>query len=339
MKSRSYIIILLVLLIGTASAFLLNNRSIVKKYKAIRYEKDKCEELLTNNQNKAKNKLKSDFIKEIIPAYQKLLSQENQDLYLNSQILPTREEKIKFCIVVPSYNNVNFARQNLNSLFFQNYHNWRLIYIDDGSDDGMSELVKNMKIKANLPEDKFFYKRNKERTRKASYTFYYAAHNLCHDDEVMVMLDGDDILATPNVLSKLAKTYESGDIWVTYGHLITTNNGETCPATREPTEDEWKDIRNTQWWGFSHLRTSYTWLFKKIKEQDLMYNGEFAATSWDIAIMYPLIEMAGKEKVKYIDEITYIREVHPRNDSTLYLDEQQKMDRYFRSLKPYKKLP
>lgn len=338
MKSRLCIILLLVVLVGISAAFFINNKNLSSKYKELRLENKKLERYLSKNYDKTQYQIKSEFIKEIIPAYQKLLSQENQDLYLNAQILPTNEEKVKFCIVVPSYNNLNFARQNLNSLFIQDYHNWRVIYIDDGSNDGMSELVQNMKVKANLSEDKFFYKKNQERTRMASYSFYYAAHNFCKDDEVMIQFDGDDMLATPNVLSKLAKIYDDSNIWVTYGHLITTNDGETCPATREPTEDEWKDIRNTPWWGFSHLRTSYTWLFKKIKPEDLMYNNKFASISCDIAIMYPLIEMAGKERVKYINEVTYIREVHQKNDSALYLDDQQKMEKYFRSLQPYKEL-
>jgi glycosyltransferase involved in cell wall biosynthesis len=45
-------------------------------------------------------------------------------------------------IVTASYNNKDWYKQNLDSVFVQKYQNYRLIYIDDCPPDGTYELVK-----------------------------------------------------------------------------------------------------------------------------------------------------------------------------------------------------
>ena len=48
------------------------------------------------------------------------------------------------CVVVPSYNNADKRRyfHNINSILQQDYENYRVIFIDDASDDGTGELMK-----------------------------------------------------------------------------------------------------------------------------------------------------------------------------------------------------
>ncbi len=43
--------------------------------------------------------------------------------------------QLPFCIVVPSYNNIKsrLYLRNLDSLFMQDYTNYRIVYIDDHS--------------------------------------------------------------------------------------------------------------------------------------------------------------------------------------------------------------
>ena len=49
------------------------------------------------------------------------------------------------CIVVPGYNNnANFRIEyNLNSLFTQNYTNYKVVIMNDASNDGSGELYRN----------------------------------------------------------------------------------------------------------------------------------------------------------------------------------------------------
>ena len=45
--------------------------------------------------------------------------------------------QLRFCIVVPSYNNVKskLHLRNLDSMFMQDYQNYHIVYIDDHSPD------------------------------------------------------------------------------------------------------------------------------------------------------------------------------------------------------------
>ncbi len=49
------------------------------------------------------------------------------------------------CIVSPSYNNFkNFRIEyNLNSVFLQNYTNFKIVIINDASSDGSGEVFRN----------------------------------------------------------------------------------------------------------------------------------------------------------------------------------------------------
>lgn len=47
------------------------------------------------------------------------------------------KNEIKFCVVVPSYRNIEngLYLRNLNSIFMQNYTNYHVVYVDDASED------------------------------------------------------------------------------------------------------------------------------------------------------------------------------------------------------------
>ena len=49
-----------------------------------------------------------------------------------------------------------------------------------------------------------------------------------------------------------------------------------------------------------HLRTFKVGLFKKIRKEDLMLNGKFYEVNADMAVMIPLLEMAGPTHSKFI---------------------------------------
>ena len=44
-------------------------------------------------------------------------------------------------VVIPSYNNAQWYKLTLDSIFSQKYENFRVVYIDDASPDGTGDLV------------------------------------------------------------------------------------------------------------------------------------------------------------------------------------------------------
>src|SRR5205085_2891368 len=58
---------------------------------------------------------------------------------------------------------------------------------------------------------------------------------------------------------------------------------------------------------YSHPRTFYAWLAKKIKLKDLIWKGSFIPTTpiIDKMLMFPMMEMAGQGHFKFIPDFLY----------------------------------
>ena len=70
----------------------------------------------------------------------------------------------------------------------------------------------------------------------------------------------------------------------------------------------------------------------------MQYKGEFFATTGDYATMFPQVEMAGKDRVKFIRDITYIHRSHSGNDGITSLPEQNFFANYIVNLPKYDQL-
>ncbi|MEX0672404.1 MAG: glycosyltransferase family 2 protein [Candidatus Babeliales bacterium] len=207
-------------------------------------------------------------------------------------------------VLIPSYNNALWYQENLNSVFGQNYTNYRVIYIDDCSADKTGALVEEYIAHHNQVDRVTLIKNNKRKLAMAN--IYTAITEYCHDDEIIVMLDGDDFLAQKNVLKYINYLYSIGDIWLTYGsNLFLSTN--TSIGWAEPFPDaviinnRFREFR----YGLTHMRTFYAWLFKKINKEDFMYHNDFIPMTSDVAMYLPMIEMAGKRHL-FVDKILYL---------------------------------
>lgn len=66
-----------------------------------------------------------------------------------------------------------------------------------------------------------------------------------------------------------------------------------------------------------------------------MYEGDFFAVTWDMAILFPMLEMAAG-RVKFIDEVLYVyNTATPLNDFKTRFELQQKCHYYIRNKQPY----
>lgn len=46
-----------------------------------------------------------------------------------------------FSVIVPCYNSKSYVRKCIDSILAQNYHNFEIILIDDGSTDGTAQIL------------------------------------------------------------------------------------------------------------------------------------------------------------------------------------------------------
>ena len=238
----------------------------------------------------------------------------------------------KFVIIIPSYNNEGYVVKNLESALSQSYKNYRVIYIDDCSSDSTFETAKATidrtggNIRTNLV---------KNLTRVGALENLYNAIHSCADDEIVLTLDGDDWLAHNHVLNYLNQAYNSGDVWMTYGQYENSNDRAIGTCQQIPNNIIDKNGFRGYAWCSSHLRTFYAWLFKKINRDDLMADGRFYSMTWDFAMMFPMLEMAGQHS-RFMNDILYIYNLNnPLNDHKVDRRLQAQLDKSIRNKQKY----
>lgn len=255
-----------------------------------------------------------------IKAYQAAIS-------VNSKCLKQK----KFVIVIPSYKNSAYCLKNIISALNQNYNRYRIIFTDDCSTDDTFNKVANF-IKTSDKLDKITLIKNSKRIG-ALHNLYNMIHS-CSDDEIIITLDGDDWLANDNVLNKLNEYYNNYDIWMSYGQYINSDGGGGISHPYPINVVASNSFRQHPW-AASHLRSFYAWLFKKIRKEDLMHKGQFFVMTWDMAMMFPMLELSHNHS-KFITDVLYIYNVeNPINDHKVDLRMQQNFDRQIRGMHKY----
>ncbi len=223
-------------------------------------------------------------------------------------------------VVACSYNTSEWINNTLNSIFTQDYSNYRLILVDDCSTDGNQEAIRKYIADHNLI-DRVTFIENSERKRKL-FNLYRVLYE-CGDDEIVLMLDGDDWLAHPDVFSYINEIYEDNDIWFTYGQYrnepasqaVLWGHKEMGYCRAVPKQIQKKHAYRYHSFIYMHLRTFRGWLFKMVKLEDLIadkvqgFEGDFYPASNDVAMYFPMVEMA-HHHIKFISDILYIRNLY-----------------------------
>ena len=238
-------------------------------------------------------------------------------------------------IIIPSYNNTKWYKANLKSVLLQDYSNYRVIYVDDCSTDGMSALVQEF-IKNNDKNHRVTYIKNSE-NHGCLYNVYHAVMS-CDDNDIIVKVDGDDWLPHNQVLRKINDVYQNENVWLTHGSLILyPDHGNGSYHAYDKDIIEQAAYRYVDW-QVAHLHTFYAWLFKNIQVQDLMYDGNFLAVTEDQARMYPMLEMADGRIAFMSDSLYVYNTTNMISDWRVKTALQRKCEFKIRSWKRYARL-
>jgi len=239
-------------------------------------------------------------------------------------------------IIIPSRNNSQWCERNLNALITQNYDNWHAIYINDASTDDTKDKVEQF-IRMHRLEDKIMLINNEERL--GAMANIYKAVYMCNNQDVAILYDGDDWFSGPNVLRIVNQAYADNNVWLTFGSYQEYPSGKKGgSASAIPKHIVESNRYRQDHWRTSHLRTFYAWLFKRVKTEDFKIDGVFLPMTYDQAIMFPLLELAGG-RFKYIPDILYIYNLdNPVNDHKVDAGLQMKMEKLVRSRTPYQSL-
>ena len=205
---------------------------------------------------------------------------------------------------MPFYNVGEWITWCVRSVKAQKYDNYRCFLVDDISTDNSVDIIQK-EIKDN---DKFTLIQNTDKK--------YALLNIhdtleaadLNDEDIVVILDGDDWLAGPDVLSKLNDIYNSENCHMTYGSYVEyPSNVRGKFAKQIPDNIINENLFRESEWMSSHLRTFKFKLWKKINKDDFVYSKteKFYKAAWDLAFVFPMLEMVG-DKAKYVKDIMYV---------------------------------
>lgn len=235
-------------------------------------------------------------------------------------------------IVTTLYNAEEYVEKCISSLMGQNYKDFVCYITDDMSTDKSVELVKGM-IKG---DDRFILIENKEKFyQPGNYDQIIRDNDNITDNEVVIEVDGDDWLPDSKILSRIAEVYSDKDVWIANGSFR-YSNGQPGFASEQAITDNLRSSRFTA----SHIRTWRAFLWRAIEQDDLKdENGIFWKVTGDLAFMYPMLEMAGQEHYKFMNEVNYIyNEQNPLNDHKVDMTLVTDIAVKIRNMEPYKKL-
>ncbi len=165
-------------------------------------------------------------------------------------------------IIIPMFNVEKWIQHNVEMLKQQSSQDFHCILINDMSTDKTVEAAQ----KAIAHDSRFELIVNT--SRKLALRNIYDTIALLNpaDEDVLILVDGDDALLNSEALTHVMKAYESEDCWMTYGSFQyeTGERGSVCKPY-PPNILEKKKIRGFEFRA-AHLRTFRAGLWKQIKE-------------------------------------------------------------------------
>lgn len=240
-------------------------------------------------------------------------------------------KSMKFKIVVPSYNCADWLQDCLQSIEDQTYKNYDVMIIDDASKDLRQREVIDQFVRKNGWQALY-----NELHQGAMANIVQGIRLLqCSPNDVIVILDGDDWFYNAEVLSKLNAVYSTGTVDLTYGQFIYYPMGWFgC----NPVPDEVIEQRSYRraYWRTSHPRTFKHYLWNAIRDEDLRdERGCYVPSACDMAMMFPMLEMAGP-RLKFMEDVLYVYNVaNPLNDHKVDRKLQLKIEWYLRQKPKY----
>jgi len=231
---------------------------------------------------------------------------------LEKDFNPEYKKPFLFNIVVPVFNAENYIEKCLSSIIKQTYKNYKVQIVDDCSTDSTYEYAAS--ISKNLRNFSLF----KNPRRLGSLNNISSLLNKKIDEPsrtIDILIDGDDYLYSGDVLNILKEKYVKTNCLITYGSHLSSKGvqGKKYPGFIR----RFNLFRNYFWYA-SHLKTFRHDLWLSINQTDFLdKNGHFYSVASDLAIMFPMLEMAGNRQ-EFMDQVLYVyNDYNPISDQNI----------------------
>jgi glycosyltransferase involved in cell wall biosynthesis len=235
---------------------------------------------------------------------------------------------IAFEVIMRARNAEDYIVKAIKSLLWQDYQHWHCTIALDCSTDNTLERI----LAFLVPFGKF--------TLKWQFNHVGLVKNMVDAIEfaqpqkttVLAVLDGDDWLRR-DALSIVAKKYSKHpDTLLTYGSYIKESKGARTKTSRPYPPDA--IVRNYRWQA-SHLKTFKSALWDKLPIEHLKHNGSWLPAASDVAIMLPMMEIAGLDRCRHVHQTIYHYRDH--TPQTCNRNLQRKCEAIIRAKPPLKR--
>lgn len=235
-------------------------------------------------------------------------------------------------IVTTLYNAEKYIEKCLYSLMGQKYKDFKCYITDDLSTDKSVEIVENI-IKN---DDRFILIKNtSKKYQPGNYDQVIRNNDSINNNEVVVEVDGDDWLPDSSTLNRISEVYKDSNVWIANGSFK-YHDGRPGFSSEQKNFDNLRNSRFTA----SHIRTWRAFLWRKINVNDLKdENGDYWKVTGDLSFMFPMLEMAGEEHYRFMNEINYVyNESNPINDHKVDLNLVNEIANKIRNKSKYTKI-
>jgi glycosyltransferase involved in cell wall biosynthesis len=236
-------------------------------------------------------------------------------------------------IVISTRNAAAYVDKCMESAITQDYPDYEIIFIDAESNDGTYE-------KAKTYEDRFDnLKVIQNEKRKYQGENIRIGTEMSEPGSIVITLDGDDWFPHDGVLARVNKEYQKHDCWMTYGTYEEFPYRDVSQHYMEYPLDVRKNkaFRNYRWLA-SHLRTFRRELFMKINPEDMKdpTTGDYVSMAPDLSFQFPMLEMCGTDKSRYIPDILYVyNRENPMSESKISQSEITRIEGLLRGKESY----
>jgi hypothetical protein len=163
---------------------------------------------------------------------------------------------------------------------------------------------------------------------------------MIEDEDVLLLIGGDDKLSDNNVLKIIDSKYKLYQAEVTYGNWKDSQTNRTNPLRYFPKEVlRNRTYRKYPLWVATAINTFKYKLFKQIdpniyfKDKD----GIWIKNCTDLAVMFPVLEMAHPQRIIPIKQVLYIyNSKYTHNTKSRFgMKHKKKYDAYIRKMPPF----
>jgi len=240
-------------------------------------------------------------------------------------------------VVIPFYNLEESVITNaVNSAVNQRYPN-NLLHIwpyDDGSSDSLdlndicngSENVFNFSAISDIDDDRrhasmvlahhhlesdnippmlCFRSKQNLGPGGGKYWLFRLVNALAHPNDIVIVLDGDDILL-PGAVQTINQKYINDSAWFTYGSYEGKWSDMNQPLPSVVKSGEKKFTPRLDTWRYGHPRSFKVHLLDHLERTDFTQSdGSWLTKASDRGFVYKMLELSGVDRISYIPEKIY----------------------------------